>query len=946
MRKASGNFKSTISFWSDANQNAHDYEDDQIVSEFSFTSAEFSDNFEYKKPTHIKFIIRNILYNKDHLVLSGDDVICTVYGQWREINFEKNTKITITKCLCCDNELIKDKDSDFIYITVSDKHHWLFIEDDLMTITNLVSAIRCINNPFINTKIADIRFEFNDKCLVNGIILHEVMEECLLKQNFTLPFIMTKINDCIKKNLVNIYTCETNEKNVRNDLILMIQNIKSFERHKIVFDECEKRIVSLTMNLKGNLDAIGKNNVLEIKSGKYMDVSHKAQVILYSLMMKEKFQNFYQPYLYYITANNLVKVDFKHDEIKSLMILRNKLSNISGILDCSCHDLNICKIIKKITNLRSDHFLNKMWNAINKEENYRIKETWHYVKFKKQLDTIVIFGYDNKITNIDDMFINIYSEDFVKLCKGVINKIDDGLLHVALSEKIKLENSGYYYISFGSSDLFFKFMRYSLVQLAFFRYVEKNNKGGFKLPKQDDGLVFDDDSVFNSDDICDFSSNEEIFYNENKTFDINRNFELENHCKRLKNNLPIEDNGKIECANFADNPQKIENENISSPIFTDIENGEDKKSSASSLIKQINFCLDEKSFSSFDYFTPPPQPHKIHEHSIPHIYMSSFLKLNDDQKTALYSALNCENYKIIHGMPGTGKSSVIILLVKILIYLNKKVLLVCYTNLALTNILDKLKTIRTYRACKEDKVYKSVKEIETYFKNIDLVASTCFGFRDPIFIKKEFDFCIIDEGSQQHLLLTLIPVSLCKKFVIFGDHLQLKPLVKASSELGISLFEYLLDDNHSKLRIQYRMGANIMKLSNTLFYGGLLQSGIHYDDEVVFVDSKTIDYDSFIKKVKNTTILCFLNSQVKKTKELTNCQVETIDRFQGSEADNVIVIFDPVIKCDVYESKERLNVALTRAKKSLILLGDIEAMHEIEIFRQLLHLLKLSKHVK
>ncbi|EQB61007.1 dna replication helicase [Vairimorpha apis BRL 01] len=292
-------------------------------------------------------------------------------------------------------------------------------------------------------------------------------------------------------------------------------------------------------------------------------------------------------------------------------------------------------------------------------------------------------------------------------------------------------------------------------------------------------------------------------------------------------------------------------------------------------------------------------------------------------------------------MPGTGKSSVIILLIKILIHLNKKILLVCYTNLAITNILDKLKTVRAYRACKENINFYSVKEIETYFKNIDLVASTCFGFKDPIFIKREFDFCIIDEGSQQHLLLTLIPISLCKKFVIFGDHLQLKPLVKASKELNTSLFEYLLDDNHSKLCIQYRMGANIMKLSNTLFYDGLLQSGIHYDDEVIFIDSKTIDHEAFIKKVKNTTILCYLNSQVKKNKELTNCQVETIDRFQGSESDNVIVIFDPVIKCDVYESKERLNVALTRAKKSLILLGDKEAMYEIEILRQLLSLLNI-----
>jgi superfamily I DNA and/or RNA helicase len=69
------------------------------------------------------------------------------------------------------------------------------------------------------------------------------------------------------------------------------------------------------------------------------------------------------------------------------------------------------------------------------------------------------------------------------------------------------------------------------------------------------------------------------------------------------------------------------------------------------------------------------------------------------------------------------------------------------------------------------------------------------------------------------------------------------------------------------------------------------------------------------------------------------CPVETVDRFQGSEDDKVVVIFDPVSKCDVMESSERLNVALTRARKELVLVGNREKMMEIDILRSLLNII-------
>ncbi|KAF9764039.1 DNA replication ATP-dependent helicase/nuclease DNA2 [Nosema granulosis] len=891
-KKVKTEYKSNISFWDNISETKpEENKDSQAFSvDFSFTSAELGPVQPCSKISSVKFIIRSIEKQANSVVLYGDDVVCTVGGEWADLEYEINTKITVMSCLCCSNELHKEFIDEKIYITVDDSSNYLFVEDDLMTITNLCSSIRCINRPLVNNKVADLNFNFSDKCLVNGIVLHSVMEDVLIHNNYSLPYIMQATKKAIENNVMSLYVCNTTEKMVKSDILPSLKSIAQFQKNNFDFTESEKRIVSLTCNLKGNIDIVGEDLILEIKSGKYMDISHKAQVILYSLMMKEKYKRDFCAYLYYISSNNLVKIDIKHSEVKSLLISRNKLTLKNDIVDCDCCALEACKIITKILNLPEDHFLKVMWDSIEREENYRLKETWNRVIFKKQSDTSVVFKFDFEQSIIDDIYINIYNEDLIKLCKGMITSVEDSFMMVSLSEKINLEKNSSYFISFGCNDLFFKYLRYSLINIAYLRYLEKDRSGGFSLPGEELGLVerIEDDIECSLEDDCVMESPSEI-----------DPFEEEIIMKSI--DVPFQ---KVNDSNNIDSN-----------------------------------TIDSKS-SSFMYFTPPPAPKTKFRYQIPEAYKDQFLKLNEDQRNSLFMALNCENYKIIHGMPGTGKSSVIILLIKIMISLNLKVLLVCYTNLAITNILDKLKTVRSYRARKEQTVFKTSDDVRNYYKNVDLVASTCFGFSDAIFIDRKFDFCIIDEGSQQHLLLTLIPVSLSNKFVIFGDHLQLKPLVKSCKALSMSLFEYLLDEEHSELRIQYRMGKNIMRLSNILFYNNRLMAWNEIEDKVTFIDSSTLDYSEFIGNVRNSTILCYFNSQVKLTKRYTKCQVETIDRFQGSEDENIIVVFDPVSVCEVMESSERLNVALTRAKKSLTLVGDRNKMQEIDVLKRLLEIIK------
>ncbi|EJW04517.1 hypothetical protein EDEG_01258 [Edhazardia aedis USNM 41457] len=326
--------------------------------------------------------------------------------------------------------------------------------------------------------------------------------------------------------------------------------------------------------------------------------------------------------------------------------------------------------------------------------------------------------------------------------------------------------------------------------------------------------------------------------------------------------------------------------------------------------------------------------------SIPLAYNEEFLKLNDEQRVALYLSLNCKKFNLIHGFPGTGKSTIISLLIKILVHHQKKVLLICYTNLAIDNILKKIK-LNYHRALKQELNFENVTELKNYFDSLDLVVGTCFSFSDIVFLNRKFDFCIVDEASQQHLLLTLIPLHISRKFILVGDHLQLKPLATKSEALRMSLFEYLSKRNNvCELRRQYRMGEEIMSIANTLFYNNKM-IGFGKKSAVHFVDSRKYkDIKDFLEKIdltEKTAILCYFNIQVSHVKSIVGkkCRVETVDRFQGSESEEIILIFDPIMDCEIMCSKERLNVGITRAKNKLTLVGDKEKMLQFEIFEAL-----------
>ncbi|KAL6038365.1 hypothetical protein STEG23_000884, partial [Scotinomys teguina] len=231
--------------------------------------------------------------------------------------------------------------------------------------------------------------------------------------------------------------------------------------------------------------------------------------------------------------------------------------------------------------------------------------------------------------------------------------------------------------------------------------------------------------------------------------------------------------------------------------------------------------------------------------------VASILKgLNKPQRQAMKKVLLSKDYTLIVGMPGTGKTTTICALVRILSACGFSVLLTSYTHSAVDNILLKLAKFKIgfLRLGQSHKVHpdiqkfteeeicrsrsiKSLALLEELYNSHLIVATTCMGINHPIFSRKTFDFCIVDEASQISQPVCLGPLFFSRRFVLVGDHQQLPPLVlnREARALGMSesLFKRLERNKDAvvQLTVQYRMNSKIMSLSNKLTYEGKLECG-------------------------------------------------------------------------------------------------------------------------
>ncbi|XP_007549855.1 PREDICTED: DNA replication ATP-dependent helicase/nuclease DNA2 isoform X3 [Poecilia mexicana] len=414
--------------------------------------------------------------------------------------------------------------------------------------------------------------------------------------------------------------------------------------------------------------------------------------------------------------------------------------------------------------------------------------------------------------------------------------------------------------------------------------------------------------------------------------------------------------------------------------------------------------------------------------------------LNKPQKQAMKKVLLSKDFTLIVGMPGTGKTTTICTLVRILHACGFSVLLTSYTHSAVDNILLKLKRFRVgfLRLGQGQKVHPEIlpyteesmrrKDVHTltelqqlYSKEL-VVATTCMGIKHPIFTRRRFDFCIVDEASQISQPICLGPLFYAKRFVLVGDHQQLPPIVQNQEARSLGMDESLFKrlELHSEavvqLNVQYRMNSQIMSLSNSLMYDGRLECGSERtasalltlpslpsvqseltscsetrpqldlswlqaallpSNPVCFLDCSKVPALESVEQggVSNRTEAALIHmmlsllikagckpgdigviapyrqqlkciSALLQSSAFSGVEVNTVDRYQGRDKSLIVLSFvrstaEEGNLGELLKDWRRLNVAVTRAKHKLLMVGSAATLRRYPPVEKLLqHLLQ------
>ncbi|MFB6109510.1 MAG: AAA domain-containing protein [Halodesulfurarchaeum sp.] len=366
---------------------------------------------------------------------------------------------------------------------------------------------------------------------------------------------------------------------------------------------------------------------------------------------------------------------------------------------------------------------------------------------------------------------------------------------------------------------------------------------------------------------------------------------------------------------------------------------------------------------------------------------------NPAQNRALNRALDAEDLALIHGPPGTGKTYTIARLIRALVERGDRVLLSAFTNRAVDNALEALvdqgfsDAVRmgTESGVREDMAHLRLDATGDPAARADalesapVVAATTAACGSRVMRSQSFDVVVVDEASQLTEPDTLAAINRGERFVLVGDHRQLPPVVQSAGDLETSLFERLIEaypDAAVMLDRQYRMSQRIQAFASREFYDGSLRpatadvagqgvADLGLDpartdvyDGVTFVPVEgTPDPHRDAAEAERVAeivaayleagadpeaigVIAPFRAQVSTIGPLVPdpVTVDTVDRFQGSSTEILLVSFvaSGDLEGPLFEDERRMNVALTRAKKALVLVGDPAALRSRDRYARML----------
>jgi DNA replication ATP-dependent helicase Dna2 len=379
----------------------------------------------------------------------------------------------------------------------------------------------------------------------------------------------------------------------------------------------------------------------------------------------------------------------------------------------------------------------------------------------------------------------------------------------------------------------------------------------------------------------------------------------------------------------------------------------------------------------------------------------TFIDNNERQNEAVMKAVGATDCALIHGPPGTGKTYTIARAIRAMVERGERVLLSAFTNRAVDNALEALLE-QLEDVIDEERVVRVGSEsgirddMEPYrlersgnpedrvakLQNAQVVAATTSTCGSRIMKEQAFDVALVDEAAQLTEPGTCAAINLAERFVLVGDHEQLPPVVRAENGLTESLFERLVDlhpEAGVMLTHQYRMNQRIQVFASSEFYDGQLRpatpevagrtlddlEGVSRDalpenlrDPVSFVDvegdrSQYTDseeaariaalietYEAAGLERTDIGVIAPFRAQVSEiSKHIPDdVAVDTVDRFQGSSQEVIIVSFTATgsLEGPIFEDYRRINVALTRPKRALVLVGDASALASDPVYERML----------